>query len=835
MRLRTAKIGLAMFVAAATNIAFSQSNLIYTDLHDFGGSSGPDGVSSLSVVTFDSAGNMYGTAAYGGLKKRGMVWEITKAGKYLDLHDFGGIVTSSNGQQGPDGEIPFGPVAVDGAGNLFGTTAFGGPNGSAAGYSGVVWEITKAGKYIDLHDFGGYITTSNGSGGSDGGNPCSGVTLDAAGNLYGTASAGGPYYGGIDGAGMVWEITKSGQYLDLHDFGGTVTNADGSQGPDGYMSYASVSVDAAGNLFGTASKRGPKGGGMVWEIAVGGNYFDLHDFGGQVTNANGSQGPDGQTPYSSVAFDKSGNLFGTTVAGGAYGPGMVWKISATGAYSDIHDFGGTVTNANGAQGPDGRNSYAGVAFNAGGDMIGTAAYGGANDFDGYSAGMVWEISRTGAYVDLHDFGGKTTTTAGTQGFDGNRPFAGVTFDVSGNVYGISTYGGPNGETGLGTGAGMVWSMFQSQIRSIAVSPTAVIGGTGATGTVTLAAPAPWTGLLVPLSVDSSSATVPTTVTVAGGASTATFPVTTVGVASQSTVVVKAGAGTGQMAATLTINPAELTALTLDPSSVGGGETATGTVTLSGPAGPSGTTVSLVSSSPSATVPSTAIVPAGQSSGTFTIATKPVATSGTATITATLGGKSLTKTLTIGTASLALVSANPSSVTGGTSSTGMVNLSAKVFSGSFIVTLSSSDTSVSVPKSVTVPAGSDSASFVIATKAVSTQKTVTLTAKNGTTSKTVTIAVGPPTIKSLSLSPSTIAPGGSSTGTVTLSGPAPTGGIVVILASTPSGVTMPSTVKIAAGQTAGTFSITSNKSIALGPVTISATVGISTQTSTLTIS
>lgn len=90
----------------------------------------------------------------------------------------------------------------------------------------MVWEITVAGVYKDLHDFGGTVTKADGTVGMDGLEPTAGVTIDLAGDVYGTTSGGGTYGGtiGVGQGGVVWVITTSGAYIDLHDFGGNVVN-----------------------------------------------------------------------------------------------------------------------------------------------------------------------------------------------------------------------------------------------------------------------------------------------------------------------------------------------------------------------------------------------------------------------------------------------------------------------------------------------------------------------------------------------------------------------------------------------------------------------------------
>jgi len=834
---------LTTLLVAAIQVANAQAYKSYTDLHDFGskikyssGSMGPDGSGPWASVSFDSVGNMYGTSASGGRYSRGLVWEITTAGNYLDLHDFGGTVTNASGSQGPDGDIPYGGVTFDGAGDMFGTALFGGPNGNGSeGVSGIVWEIANGGQYIDLHDFGGLVTNANGSGGPDGGNPCSGVTLDTEGNLYGTTSAGGPFGGGVDGSGNIWEISKSGAYRDLHDFGGTLTVANGVQIPDGCVSFAGVTFDGAGNMYGTASKAGANGSGLVWEITKLGTYIDLHDFGGDVTNTGGNQGPDGETPYGGVSLDASGNLYGTTVGGGANGQGLVWEIAEAGIYFDLHDFGGTVTIANGIKGPDGRNPYASVSFDSSGNLYGTAAYGGPNIWSGYAAGMVWEITKAGTYSDLHDFGGTVAVANGLAGPDGAHPWGGVTFDRAGNLYGPAAYGGPNGDGSGGDGSGMIWSIISCPIQSMSVSPNSLVGGAASTGTVSLNVTASWSGLSVALSSNNSNAIVPISVIVPGGSSTGTFTVVTDSVSAQTTAILTAGGSALGKTANLTINPVILTSLNLDPTSIGGGGTSTGTVTLSGPAGATGKAVSLSSSISSASVPSTVLVNAGKTSATFTITTNSVNASTVAKITATLNGTSKTASLAISPAALALVSISPSSVTGGSASTGTVTLSGSAYTGGFVVSLSSSISAALIPKTVTVPAGSSSVTFSVTTTAVTVQSFATITAKNGKVSKTAILAITPPALTSLTLTPTTVAPGGSSTGTVKITSPAPVGGLAVTLHSSSSKATAPATVKIAAGQTSAAFTIKTVKTPPAGSATFSATFGGVTESATLTIS
>jgi hypothetical protein len=815
---------------------FGQSTAAYTDVHDFNGTiinangaSGPDGYGPVAAVTFDSAGNMYGTASLGGANGFGMAWEMTASGTYRDLHDFGGTIMNANGTSGPDGYSPVATLTFDSAGNMYGTAGLGGPFGR-----GMAWEITAAGAYRDLHDFGGTIINANGASGPDGYNPKSTFNFDRAGNMYGTTT-----YGGGNGFGMIWEITASGTYWDLHDFGGTVTNADGMSGTDGSYPDSGVTFGSAGNMVGSAWGGGANHDGMVWEITASGTYRDLHDFGGTVTNADGTSGPDGSDPVAGVTFDSAGNMYGTAEYGGPnyvlssggavtdYG-GIVWEITALGEYRDLHDFGGMISNANGTNGPDGVLPFAGVTFDTAGDMYGTASGGGPNGVSNGGDGMVWEMTVSGTYRDLHDFGGTIINAGGTSGSDGYEPKSAVTFDSAGNMVGTALEGGAHS-------GGMAWTLASGpSLKSVSVSPASAQGGASSTGTVTLSQAAASGGVVVPLSSSSVSATVPASVTVVGGAATATFTVSTTGVNTQAAVTITAGSGSGAQSVTLTITPARLVSVALNPTSVVGGNSSTGSVTLSGPAGPGGTAVSLASSNSSAVVPVSVTVPASETSVTFTVNTTGVSAQAQATITGTLNSQDQMGALTITPASLGIVSVSPSIVVGGKPSTGMVVLTGDAGSAGLLVTLSCKNAAAMVPKSVTVLAGQGSATFAITTKALPKQAVVTIIAKSGSASKSASLTITPPKLASVSLNPTTVYGGVSSTGTVTLSGPAPVGGVVVKLSSGSKAAALPSSVAIGSGKMSATFTVKPAAVLSPTTATITATLSSVSQTATLTI-
>jgi len=195
-----------------------------------------------------------------------------------------------------------------------------------------------------------------------------------------------------------------------------------------------------------------------------------------------------------------------------------------------------------------------------------------------------------------------------------------------------------------------------------------------------------------------------------------------------------------------------------------------------------------------------------------------------------------------TASVALssLSLNPTSVTGGNSSTGTVTLSGPAPAGGTQVALSSSNTTVArVPSSVTVAAGATSASFTVSTSAVAASSTVNISAIYGGANRSASLTVTPappppPTLASLTLNPANVIGGQSSTGTVTLTGPAPAGDAQVFLSSSNGAATVPSSVTVPAGATTATFTVNTSFVLISTSATISASYNGTTQTATLGI-
>lgn len=199
-------------------------------LYSFGASA-TDGKEPLAGLIMDGAGNFYGTTSGGGAYAGGVVFKIAASGTETILHSFGASAT--------DGQLP-GPLIMDSAGNVYGTTASGGANSQ-----GTVFKIDAAGTETILHSFA--------ASGTDGLNPAGGLIMDSAGNLYGMTHGGGAYLGGV-----VFKIAPSGTETILYSFGASATDG---QGPE-----AGPIMDSAGNLYGTTAIGGAYGKGTVFVI-----------------------------------------------------------------------------------------------------------------------------------------------------------------------------------------------------------------------------------------------------------------------------------------------------------------------------------------------------------------------------------------------------------------------------------------------------------------------------------------------------------------------------------------------------------------------------------------
>jgi hypothetical protein len=394
----------------------------------------------------------------------------------------------------------------------------------------------------------------------------------------------------------------------------------------------------------------------------------------------------------------------------------------------------------------------------------------------------------------------------------------------------------------------------ASLSSLSFNQSSVPAGGTTTGTVTLTSPAPTGGALVTLSGSmEGQVIVPPNVTVPAGNLSATFTTTSAPQTAISRyVLIQAHYGTsgGSQARILKIDPSPgiPTLLAIGPAGqdVTGGTPARASVGLVMPAPAGGGAVTLSTDNPSVIqVPPSVTIAEGNSTISFTINTSPVLTIPTGgNVFATAGGitKSIFVTVTPDPNAPPLlqgVSLNPSSVPGGTSSTGTVLLNSPAPAGGITATLSTNNVVAKPPPIVSIPAGQTSANFTVTTSAVTKDTVVTISALVGSASKSATLTVtkngAPASLSSITLSPTSVTGGATSQATVTLTAAAPSGGAVVSLSSSnTSAATVPASVTVPAGATSAKGTVTSKTVTTTTTVTITATYNSVSRNAALTV-
>ncbi len=248
----------------------------YTVLYSLDGVN--DGAGPLAPMLRDRLGNLYGTALQTvGKSAGGTVFKFSSDGVFTVLHAF----------TGPDGLAPEGTIVRDRAGNLYGTTFFGGDFNA-----GVVYKVAPDGTYTKLYSF---------TGGADGLYPVGGVDKDQAGNIYGTT-----FFGGTAGVGNVWKLAPDGTFTTLYSFTG---GADGAY-PEGDV------LRVGKHLYGYTVNGGTNDGGVIWRLRLDGTEETvLHSF----------IGPEGLNPATGQMTVHHEVLYGHTPSGGASGNGVVFS------------------------------------------------------------------------------------------------------------------------------------------------------------------------------------------------------------------------------------------------------------------------------------------------------------------------------------------------------------------------------------------------------------------------------------------------------------------------------------------------------------------------------
>ena len=357
----TASQGGLISYGSVYRLSHKGSSWVFQPLYSFLG--GSDGAKPTARVIFGPDGALYGTTSQGGGsgcggKGCGTVF-ILRPPPHPAPSVFGNwtITILYRFQGGNDGANPgYGDLIFDSSGNLYGTTVNGGTSGA-----GTIFRLAPSG--------GGWTESVlySFTGGSNGGNPYSGVVLDKSGSLYGTTVNGGAADGGV-----VYKLVPSeGSWTEsvLYSFTG---------GADGGLPYGGVIFDGLGNLYGGTSAYGTGGGGTVYMLSPS-------ESGWTPTVLFGFANPGSGTtvgPWSSLIMDPAGRLYGTTSRDGNDGYGSVFRLTPSSAgvwsYISLHDFAG---------GGDGQQPFGSVILDAKGNIYGTTFAGGGNNW-----GLVWEIA-----------------------------------------------------------------------------------------------------------------------------------------------------------------------------------------------------------------------------------------------------------------------------------------------------------------------------------------------------------------------------------------------------------------------------------------------------------
>jgi uncharacterized repeat protein (TIGR03803 family) len=270
-------------------------------LHSFSG--GADGTIPVASLV-ELGGNFYGVTSEGGAFNSGIIFKVDPAGEETVIHTF----TGTDG----DGSFPYGTMIRDQLGNLYGTTTLAGP-----AYYGVVYRLDPTGTLTVLYGF---------TGGLDGSLPYGKLVRDEAGNLYGTTDFGGAY-----NLGVLFKVDPFGVETVMHDFAGTANG-------DGAFPITDLIQDSMGNLYGTA-QGGSASNGIVFKVDTQGNESVLYNFTGGAT--------DGGFASKSITLDGAGNIYGTVSTGGSFGHGGVFKLDASGNETLLYSFAESQGGSNG--------------------------------------------------------------------------------------------------------------------------------------------------------------------------------------------------------------------------------------------------------------------------------------------------------------------------------------------------------------------------------------------------------------------------------------------------------------------------------------------------------
>ena len=399
----------AAFVALATLAAIfvfvpAAQAQTYTVLHNFTGCA--DGNSPTTTLIFDRAGNLYGSTEYGGVHcsydNDGVVFQLKKGAAGWTLYPLRDFVFTQDNVAFP---INYGGLTFGPDGNLYGTTEEGGLQECNSDTCGVVFRLQPPPTSCKSVLCPWSLTVLHEfANAPDGAFPETGVIFDSAGNLYGATTDGVGYE--LSPLGGGWNETLI---------------------PLGVSGTARFVMDHAGNLYGAGS------GGSLGEH---GGIFELTPSPSGWTDSvlySFTDGDDGTSPVAGLIFDSAGNLYGSTTHGGSGGGGTIFELSPSGSGWTLNTLCSFVGN------PQNFGPQSQLTMDAAGNLYGTT------QSDGHGVGTIFKATNSGGTwtcTDLYKF---------ELGPNGAYPIGGVTLDDKGNLYGTATEGGASG-------GGVIWEL-----------------------------------------------------------------------------------------------------------------------------------------------------------------------------------------------------------------------------------------------------------------------------------------------------------------------------------------------------------------------------------------
>ena len=306
----------------------------------------------------------------------GQIFKMDSGGNVTTVYNFPIVSTGSY-------PYPQGRVVEGSDGSFYGVTADGG-----TADLGTIFKVDGSGNFTQLYSF---------TGTADGSRPAHDLVQGTDGSFYGVASGGGTLSNGT-----AFKITSAGNFTLLHTF---------TRGSEGGNPIGALVQGSDGLFYGVSSSGGTYNLGTVYKMDTAGNVTTLYNFTG---------GADGSAPYTSLVQGTDGSFYGSTLYGGTFGAGLLFKIDSSGNFTTLHEF----TN-----------------LTDGGQTFGQLVQGSDGLFYGMNfSGSLFRIDSSGNFTDLYNFTGFT---------DGYRPQSGLIQASDGSFYGTNAQGGPNGLAGGG--------------------------------------------------------------------------------------------------------------------------------------------------------------------------------------------------------------------------------------------------------------------------------------------------------------------------------------------------------------------------------------------------